>query len=93
MSGLVKLELDHNGIRALLSMAEMHTVIEGLAEQIASTVRASVPAGAEVVVESYITDRGAAAVVVKDRAAMGWQARDGVLTRAAGAAGLEVRAR
>ncbi|MFF4779412.1 hypothetical protein ACFY05_42015 [Microtetraspora fusca] len=89
----VKIKLDHSGIRALLTSPEMHTVIEGLAEQIAGTVRASVPAGTEVVVESYVTDRGAAAVVVKDREAMGWQARDGVLTRAAGAAGLEVRAR
>ncbi|MFF3671690.1 hypothetical protein [Microtetraspora malaysiensis] len=93
MAGFAALELDYKGIGEILASPEMHAVINGLAGQIAATVRAGLPSQAEVIVDSYTTDRGAAAVVIKDRRAMGWQARDGVLTRAAGAAGLEVRAR
>ncbi|SUA72660.1 Uncharacterised protein [Nocardia otitidiscaviarum] len=46
-------------------------------------------AGDEAFVEEYSTDRSAAAVIVPTEA----QARDGVLTRAAAALGLEVRAK
>ncbi|WP_067171190.1 hypothetical protein [Microtetraspora niveoalba] len=93
MAGFAAFELDHKGVGEVLASPEIHAVINGLAGQIAATVRAALPGRTEVVVESYTTDRGAAAVVIKDRRGMGWQARDGVLTRAAGAAGLEVRAR
>jgi hypothetical protein len=43
-------------------------------------------------VHGYTTDRGAASITVEDVRAMAWQARDGILTRAAGAVGLEVKA-
>ncbi len=46
-------------------------------------------AGADAEVDEYTTDRAAASVSVPAHQ----QARDGVLTRAAAAAGLEVRAR
>lgn len=49
--------------------------------------RVAALAGENAQVERYTTDRGAAAVVVPAED----QARDGVLTRAAAAAGLEVK--
>lgn len=89
---LVDFRLDHAGVREILRGPEVRQLIDGLAGDVAANVRALVPAGTRVEVRGYTTDRGAATVVVADARAMGWQARDGILTRAAGAAGLEVRA-
>lgn len=57
--------------------------IHALAQQIAAQ------AGPDAEVEFYTTDRAAAAIKVPAEQ----QAKDGVLTRAASAAGLEVRAK
>ncbi|WP_030569582.1 hypothetical protein [Streptomyces aureocirculatus] len=84
--------LDHAGIREILKGPQMREVIDGLTETIADNVRASVPSDVRVTVRGYTTDRGAATVAVEDVRAMAWQARDGILTRAAAAAGLEVKA-
>ena len=65
----------------------------GIVNDAAARVAANVHVDAEVVVDHYTTDRAAAAVTIRDLRGMLWQARDGVLTRAASAAGLEVRAR
>lgn len=89
---LERFELDHAGVRDLLKGPGVRQLIDGLAADVAANVRALVPSGTEIEVRGYTTDRGAATVVVKDAQAMGWQARDGVLTRAAGSAGLEVKA-
>lgn len=89
---LEEFRLDTAGVREILKGPEMRQVIDDLAGQIAGHVRASVPAGTVVSVRGYTTDRGAATVVVEDVQAMAWQARDGILTRAAAAAGLEVKA-
>ncbi|KMS71759.1 hypothetical protein ACH49_24345 [Streptomyces leeuwenhoekii] len=89
---LVDFRLDAAGVREILRGPEVRQLIDGLAGDVAANVRALVPAGTPVEVRGYTTDRGAATVVVADARAMGWQARDGILTRAAGAAGLEVRA-
>lgn len=76
-----KIKLDHKGIAELLKSAEVRAPINALAHQVAAI------SGGEM--ESYTTDRAAAAVRVRaDR-----QARDGALTRAALAVGLEVRYR
>jgi hypothetical protein len=67
--------------------------VNGVAHRIANNVRGRLPDPSAVVrVEPYSTDRAAASVVVLDVRAMAWQARDGILTRAAGEAGVEVRA-
>lgn len=88
---LVEFRLDAAGVREILRGQEVRELIDGLAGEVAANVRVLVPAGTPIEVRGYTTDRGAATVVVADRQAMGWQARDGILTRAAGFAGLEVR--
>lgn len=89
---LESFRLDTAGVREILRGQEVRALIDGLAGGVAANVRALVPSGTQVIVRGYTTDRGAATVVIEDVQAMAWQARDGVLTRAAGFAGLEVRA-
>ncbi|QCX81050.1 hypothetical protein C9F11_37335 [Streptomyces sp. YIM 121038] len=89
---LEELRLDSAGIREILKGPEIRRVVDGLANDIAAHVRTSVPSDVAVSVRGYTTDRGAATVTVQDVRAMAWQARDGILTRAAAAAGLEVKA-
>jgi hypothetical protein len=89
---LESFRLDTAGVRDILKGPDVRRVVDGLANEIAVHVRAAVPSGTPVTVRGYTTDRGAASVTVQDVRAMAWQARDGILTRAAGAAGLEVRA-
>lgn len=59
----------------------------------AATIAAQLPPDLDVVVDSYTTDRAAAAVTIREPQALLLEARDGLLTRAAAAAGLEVRSR
>ena len=89
---LVDFQLDHAGVREILKGPDIRQTIDGLASEIAANVRALGPSGTPIEVRGYTTDRGAATVVVADARAMSWQARDGILTRAAGFAGLEVKA-
>jgi len=89
---LESFRLDTAGVRDILKGPEVRRVVDDLANEIAGHVRTAVPAGTPVTVRGYTTDRGAATVTVQDVRAMAWQARDGILTRAAGAAGVEVRA-
>lgn len=84
--------LDTAGIREFLKSPELRGAVDNLAGQIADTVRTMLPPDVTVSVRAYTTDRGAASITVQDVRAMAWQARDGILTRAAGAAGLEVTA-
>jgi hypothetical protein len=75
-------KLNYKGGKEVLNqMATPH--INALARQIAAQ------AGADAEVDEYTTDRAAAAVSVPAEQ----QAKDGALTRAASAAGLEVRAK
>lgn len=89
---LLEFRLDAAGVREVLRGPDVRQLIDGYASRIADHVRAAVPAGTTIEVRPYTTDRGAATVVVADAQAMAWQARDGILTRAAGAVGLEVKA-
>lgn len=84
--------LDSAGIREFLKSPELRGAVDTLAEQIAEQVRPNVPEDVVVSVKPYTTDRGAASITVQDVRGMAWQARDGILTRAAGALGLEVKA-
>lgn len=88
---LIDWRLDAAGIREVLRGQEVRDLIDGYAQQVADNVKTLVPAGTPIEVRKYTTDRGAATVVVAHVQAMAWQARDGILTRAAAAAGLEVR--
>lgn len=69
------------GAEVLKELAAPH--INALAQQIAAK------AGPDAEVDEYTTDRAAASVAVPAHQ----QAKDGALTRAAAAAGLEVRAK
>ena len=89
---LIDFRLDAAGVREVLRGQEVRDLIDGKAQEVADNVRVLVPSGTPIEVRRYTTDRGAATVVVADIQAMAWQARDGILTRAAGFAGLEVRA-
>jgi hypothetical protein len=84
------IKLDHAGIAEFLKSEKIADVIDGYAQQIAGSVSAMLPPGADVVVDNYTTDRAAAAVTIREPMAQAWQASDGVLTKAATAAGLEV---
>jgi len=92
---LESLRLDTRGVREVLGSQEMHAMVNAFAGQLSLRVRAHLPEDAQntpVTVRPYTTDRGAASVTVQDVRAMAWQARDGILTRAAGEIGAEVRA-
>lgn len=88
---LEKFELDSRGIREFLAGPEVRQMVDGVAEDLRARVRAKLPPGTRVQLRKYTTDRGAASVTIADVRGMAWQARDGVLTRAAGEAGIEVR--
>ena len=89
---LTDLELDSPGIAQVLTSPAMAAAVQGLAARIAANV--AVPeSGVEVQVDTYTTDRAAAAVTIKHPQAQLWETRDGILTGAAGGAGVEVRAR
>jgi hypothetical protein len=85
----MKVELDHKGLAEILKSAGVAKAVRSTAESVADAVNVD----AEVEVNDYTTDRAASAVTVKDVRAMGWQARDGLLTRAAAAVGLEVKSK
>jgi len=89
--GLEKFKRDSKGIAEILKSSEMAAAMRAKADEIASSVRSSVDA--EVVVDSYQTDRAAASVTIRDARGRLWEVRDGVLTRAASSAGLEVTRR
>lgn len=84
--------LDAAGVREVLKGPGVRQLVDNVAEEIAGRVRGNVPSDVIVSVKAYTTDRGAASVTVQDVRAMAWQARDGILTRAAAGAGLEVKA-
>lgn len=94
---LVLVGLDHVGLADVLlsNGLTLADVVHDRAEAIANEVRTG--RGATVVVDDLITGRRAprvtSAVTVKDVRARAWQARDGLLTRAAAKHGLQVRAK
>jgi hypothetical protein len=89
----VEFVLDSAGVREVLESPEVRQMVDEAAGQIAERVRGAVSAPEAVEVHPYTTDRQAARVTVADRRAMAWQARDGVLTRAAAGIGADVKER
>lgn len=85
-------QVDEAELGRVLRSAEVSAAVLEVAGQVAANARAGIRSG-QVYVRPYVTDRAAAAVTVAHPRALAWQARDGVLTRAAAAAGLEVRSR
>ncbi|MFC5144292.1 hypothetical protein [Streptomyces aureoversilis] len=88
---LADFRLDTAGVREVLRGPEVRALVDQVAAEVAAHARAQVPAGIPVEVRPYTTDRGAASVVIAHPRGMALQATHGVLTRAAGAARLEVK--
>lgn len=89
---MARVRLDRRGIAAFLKSAEVRRLVHAEAEKIARNVRAAEP-DADVVVDDYVTDRAASSVTVREPQALLWQARDGLMTKAAGAAGHTIRSK
>lgn len=87
----IQFRLDHQGIAQVLKSHGFAAAVKERAEAIAREVRARTDA--EVVVDEYTTDRAAASVTIRDMRGRLLEVRDGILTRAAAATGLEVRRR
>jgi len=85
--------LDHDGIAEILKSAELATLVHGLAEEVAAQADPNAEAEDGTVVDDYVSDRAGSVVTIRDARGMLWQARDGRLTKAAAAVGLEVKAR
>lgn len=85
----LRVQLDRAGIGAILRGSDARALVNGAAQSVAAGVR--VPDGGRVEISEYTTDRAGAAVEVIHPKAAGLQARDGILTAAAAAAGLQVR--
>jgi hypothetical protein len=88
MSATVRLKLDTDGIREVANSQDMAKVVKAGADEIAGQVRADVDA--PVVVNSYVTDRQAAAVTIASDYGVAVHARVGVLTKAAHSVGADV---
>lgn len=84
--------MDSDGIAELLKSDQVAAAIHDIAERVAANVRGARPE-ADVVVDRYETDRAAASVTIREAYARRLQVRDGILTRAAAAEGLEVTER
>ncbi len=86
------IELDRKGLAALLKSSGVRQAVHATAARIAADVE-SQKVDADVVVDDYTTDRSASSVTIRDARGRIWQARDGVLTRAAVREGLAVTQR
>ncbi len=89
--------LDHAGIREVLQSEAVFQALHGLADEVAAEVRSHPRVQAHgvdgaVEVEAETTDRARLTVGILHPAGKGLEAKHGVLTRAAGAAGLDVNA-
>ena len=91
--------LNSRGIEEVAKSSEMRRAIEDLAERVAANVRdqgvrvEGTPGDIALPVEVsvYETDRARASVTIKHPSGLAVQAKRGVLTRAASAAGLQVK--
>ena len=85
--------LDRKGVSQLLK-GDLGRAATDDAHKVADQIRADYPdLAADVDVEAYTTDRGAASVMVKDGRARELQVREGLMTKAAAKVGLEVKAK
>jgi len=96
-----RVHLDHAAIERILKSREMTVAVTELAEAVADEIRdQNITVGAfkggggeidlPVEVDVYETDRARASVTIKHPAGLAGQARNGWLTKAASALGLEV---
>lgn len=95
---------DRDGVVEILADPALQSLLQGHANNIAASVESSHHPRNGTAVDTYSAYDGTGArsirdrrqlwsVTVKDRRALTWQAADGMLTKAASAEGLEVKAR
>ncbi|MGJ3228917.1 hypothetical protein ACQEUV_26710 [Micromonospora aurantiaca (nom. illeg.)] len=89
----IEVEVDFAGIGEIARGDDVRQMVNQATEQIASRVRALVGDDVPVTVSEYTTDREAASITIADRRGIALQAKHGVLTRAAGSVGADVRIR
>lgn len=87
----MRVELDDDGIREILTRASTGAAVDDLAKKVAGRIKP--PPGHRVVTDSYRTDRAAAGVALVGPQAEGQEAKNAYVVRAAAALGLEVRRR
>lgn len=86
-------KLDRRGVSQLLK-GDLGRAATDASHKVADQIRADYPdMAADVDVEAYTTDRGAASVMVKNSGARELQVREGLMTKAAAKVGLEVKAK
>jgi predicted transcriptional regulator len=85
-----RFQRNSKGFEEILKSPPVAKAVHDLAEAIAADVSNQVDADQGVVVDDYQTDRAASSITIRDAAGKLWEARDGVLTRAASRQGLEV---
>jgi hypothetical protein len=88
MSATTRLKLDFDGIREIANSEEMAAMVHEAGERIAHAAKKDTQS--PVVVNDYTTDRKACAVTIADDDGLAMQARDGILTKAAGSIGVDV---
>lgn len=93
---MARIRLDHAGIAEMLKSGPVAAAVADIAEAVAAEARSDAAVarhGVPVKVNHYTTDRAASSVTLAHPAGLGIEAKHGTLTRAAGAAGLEVTGR
>lgn len=91
-----RVKLDRAGLIAVLKSSEVANVVEGMAERVADNIDGTQAHDGPVevgVMPSERGDRAGALVTIMHPAGIGLEAKHGVMTRAASAAGLRVTAR
>ena len=93
-----QIKLNSAGMLAMLKSVEVAAAVHAQAEAVAANVRADPNMARrgivdEVSVDDYTTDRAATSVTITHAAGLGMEGKHGVLTKAARAAGLEVKAK
>lgn len=84
-----KVRLDHRGIERLLKSSPVQALTHAAAVRVAANLAPDL----DVSVDDYTTDRAATSVTITMAKALAAEAKHGHLTRAATAAGLEVRSK
>lgn len=100
---MADVKVDKAGLGQVMKSREVAAAVEDLAQKVAGNINArglsadsagqSSGSLLRAEVDTYTTDRAAAAVWVKHPAALAMQARHGLFTRAAADAGMEVKSR
>lgn len=92
---MIRVRVSSAGVQAILKSSQVASMVHGKAEEVAAAANAGLASVGHpemsAVVEDYVTDRAASGVVILHAGAAGVQAKYGVLSNAAGSAGLELR--